>query len=866
MRIGPYELLSRIGKGGMGEVWKACDTRVNRIVAIKFSQASFDDRFAREARAIAALNHPNICTLYDVGPDYLVMEFVEGEPIQGPLPIDLVLRYAAQILDALDHAHRRGIVHRDLKPPNILVTRERLKLLDFGLAKFQDRGAIETPDETVTSALTGEGTILGTLHYMAPEQLEGRTVDERSDIFAVGCLLYELITGKRPFDARSAASQIAAILEKKPEPLQPEGLNSVIEICLAKNPEDRWQNARDLRHALELNLQAPAAALPAQPSHPRLRLAWSVVGLMTLIAAAFASAWFFRRPPESLPVRFTISAPPGVVFNFMITATAVSPDARFLVFRAASGTSTPALWLRPLDSLDARLLPGTEGADFPFWSPDAKSIGFFAQDKLKKIDLTSAAPQVLCDAFFGSAGVGGTWNRDGVIVFADKRGLFRIPESGGASVSMVAAKPPLESGFGYPQFLPDGKHILFFLGSSDAEKQGVYATSLDAPLTRIPVLKTSTKAIFAPPASGQPARLLYARDRNLLAVLFNSAKLRAEGDSVLLAKDLSVLPALGGSAFWLSDSGLLVYRSGSSLERLQLVWRDRNGRRLGEAAPENSYTALRLSPDGNRVAIGRRETGGSELLWTIDLSRGVMARLTAHTQVEHEGLPAWSPDGRQVAFSSIRNGLFQIFRIEPDSLNPEQPVGHSASYNYLTDWSRDGRYLLYDQGSPGAFDIWARPVAGSDADLPVLQTPYDENGGQFSPDGNWVAYSSNASGRYEVYIMGFPGKADARVGRWQISSGGGRASRWRGDGHELYYLTTDDNKLMAVTIRTAGRSLQPETPRELFATSVPSDTGDNPFPYDIAADGRRFLVEEAAGASASIPLTAIVNWHAGLKK
>ena len=860
--LGPYETLAQIGKGGMGEVWKARDTRLGRIVAVKVSQENFPERFELEARAIAALNHPNICTLHDVGPNYLVMEYIEGTPLKGPLPLDQALRYAAQICNALEAAHKKGIIHRDLKPANILLTKSGVKLLDFGLAKLRSRGAVTVDNKTVTMSLTGKGIILGTLHYMAPEQLEGKDTDERSDIFAVGCVLYELITGKRPFEGTSAASLIAAILEKKPEPLKPDGLNRVIEICLAKDPDERWQNAKDVQRALELN---PARAVTRPSSRWGSPVTWSAAALMGLIAAVFAWFWLFRPAPVSVPVRFAVEAPPGVIFNYMITATAVSPDGRFLVFRAGGGTNVPALWLRPLDSLEAHVLSGTEGADFPFWSPDSKSIGFFAQDKLKRIDITGDAPLVLCDVVFGAAAAGGAWNRNGVIVFGDKRGLFRIPDSGGTPASLFTADDHREGGFGFPQFLPDGRHLLFYVAGRP-EMEGVYASSLDRPQTRALVLKTSSKAIYAPAVLDQPSQIVYVRDRNLLAQRFNSAKLRAEGDPVLLAKDVAELPSLRGAAFWLSDTGLLVYRSGLAFERAKLIWRHRDGRRLGEAAPESSYTALRLAPDAKRVAIGRRDTAGPGLIWIVDFSRGVTTRLTSHAQVEAR--PTWSPDGRYVGFSSSRSGVYQIFRIEPNGLRAEEQLTDGPLDKYLCDWSRDGKYLLYSQGSPGAFDIWVKPNAAANAggpDLPILQTPFDEGDAQFSPDGKWIAYSSNASGRYEIYVIGFSPNVESQ-GRWQISNGGGRAPRWRGDGQELYYLTTDDNKLMAVRLRTAERVVQAETPHELLTASALGDSGDNPFPYDVTPDGQQFLMEETAGAQASIPLTVVMNWQVGLKK
>jgi Tol biopolymer transport system component len=518
--------------------------------------------------------------------------------------------------------------------------------------------------------------------------------------------------------------------------------------------------------------------------------------------------------------------------------------------------------VRPLDSLDARFLAGTEGADFPFWSPDSKSIGFFAQDKLKRVDLSGGSPAVLADVVFGAAGVGGAWTRDGVIVFADKRGLFRIADSGGIPAALLSAEPP-ESGFGYPQFMPDGKHLLFFVASNMADRDGLYVTSLDQPKSRSLVLKTSSKAVFAPALPGQPARVVFLRERSLLTQSFDTGKLRPDGDPSLVAEDVAILPALRASAFWMSDTGVIAYRSGLAFDRVKLVWRDREGRRHEDAAPENAYSSMRLSPDGKRIAIGRREPSGPSLIWMIDYTRGVTARLAE--KVREETRPAWSHDGRYIAFSSPRNGVYQLFRIAPDGTGSEEQLTDGPGDKYLSDWSRDGKYLLYTQGSPGAFDLMARALpAGPEST--VLRTPFDEMEGQFSPDGKWIAYSSNASGRYEIYVLGISAGINAPTGRFQISSGGGHAPRWRGDGQELFYLQSEGNHLMAVKLHISGQQVQAETPRELFHTSVPADSGDNPFPYDVTEDGKRFLMLETAGTQSSIPLTVVVNWQASMKK
>lgn len=867
-RIGPYEILSRLGEGGMGQVWRARDTRLDRTVAIKTSKEQFSERFEQEARTIARLNHSRICQIFDVGPDYLVMELVEGVPLKGPMPVAKAIEYAAQILDALDAAHEKGITHRDLKPDNILVTRDGIKLLDFGLARLarEEPSSDGQNDETIAKALTQQGQIVGTLQYMSPEQLQGLEVDSRSDLFSFGCVLYELLSGRRAFEGQNRASIIGAILEREPAPLGiAPPLDRVVRRCLAKDPRDRFQTARDLKAALLWAFNEPAAS-PGERASKRSWLPWFIAAAALLSTAIVASLWMRNpKPPEPRAAAFIVEPPSGTIFNFLITASAISPDGRFLVFRIAAKSGAASLWLRPLDSTSARPLPGTERGDFPFWSPDSRSIGFFADRKLQRLDVIGGAPVVLCDVVEGAAGTGGAWSPSGIILFADLRGLFLIPQAGGTPAPLIAADDSRkELGFGYPQFLPDGKHFLYFVASSDPASEGVWASSVDAPAKRTAVVRTPAKAIYARPIAGHPGSLLFVSNRTLMVQDFDVRRLRLEGSPLPFASDISLHQGLRGAAFWVSDTGLMAYRAGLALDRVRLVSRKRDGTVIRDHGLEDTWAAMQLSPDGSRVALSRRDITDPSDIWIVDIDRGIRSRFTFDPQAET--CAVWSPDGRQLAFTSSRTGADQIYTKNSNGAGRIEQLTSGPAAKCLTDWSPDGQWLIYNEQHGNATDIWALPLDGEKKPIPIVSTQFLELDGQLSPDGKWLAFISDESGRYEVYVRAFGGSANDPGGQWQVSKEGGRAARWRGDGKELFYLSLEGGTMMSAGTSLASQSVAIGAPRELFPTSVPADLGDNRFPWDVSADGERFLFMQSTSSENASPLNLVVNWRSKLEK
>ena len=866
-KLGPYEIVALIGTGGMGEVYRATDTRLHREVAVKISAERFSDRFEREARAVAALNHPNVCTLHDVGPNYLVMELVEGPTLaerirEGPVPLEETLTIARQIANALEAAHERGIVHRDLKPGNIKIKADgTVKVFDFGLAKIAEPacppGGNPSHSPTLTlEAFTRFGDIVGTVGYMAPEQATGGPVDKRADIFAFGVVMYEMLTGNRLFKGETASETLASVLKDEPnlERIPPK-VRPLLQRCLEKEPRKRLRDIGDL----DLLLQQPRpgdALLELRGKRPWLP--WAVAAVLAASLAVVIFLWRRAPAPEVGSTRFLVDAPGGNQFTNENSAMAVSPDGRYLVFGAGT-RGTRRLWLRPLDSLGAQLLQGSEGANHPFWSPNSKSVAFFAGSKLKRSDIDGGAPQVLCDGQFGP---GGAWGRDGVILFGGTEGLMRVAASGGVPQRLTQRDTARkESQHSAPQFLPDGKKFLYFIASTDPNIQGIYAGSLDKPNERVRILATKRKAYYAPPRDGRTGFLLWLREQTLLAQPFDVKRLRLEGNPTPLAEGVALAPTIR-AAFWISDAGLLVYRTGDNSRGGRLIWMSRDGKRLGEAGKEDRNASFRLSPDGKRVALGRYDGGENADIWVFEFGREVTTRLTSDPKQDLILIPVWSPDGRQIAFTSSRSGIRQIYRKDAGGGGQEDQLTTGPNLKSPEDWSRDGRYLLYSEIAPKTgLDLWALPLNGDRKPVVVLQTPFNEKSGTFSPDGKWIAYDSDASGRPEVYVRAFPVSGDP----WQVSKQGGSLPKWRADGKELFYMGADMNKVMAADVRIAGTSFQSDPPRELFPI-VPMGFHAT-SPYDVTPDGQRFLVlETTVRVEEREPLTVVVNWQAGLKK
>jgi serine/threonine protein kinase len=858
-KLGPYEILAPLGAGGMGEVYKARDTRLDRIVAVKVSKQEFTARFECEARVVAALNHPHICQLYDVGSNYLVMEYVEGSPLKGPLPLDKALEYAAQIASALDTAHTNKVTHRDLKPANILVTKSSgVKVLDFGLAKIDKPVTVD--DTTLDTGLTAKGTILGTLQYMSPEQVSGIEAGPRSDIFSFGLVLYEMMTGKRAFEGATPASVIGAILER-PAPsiadVTPIALDRVLKRCLEKDPENRWQTARDLRATLELVAQAskPVARLP-EPG-PR-RWLWPILAIAATLAMLTLASLHLREAPLAEPctVRFQIPPPEKSSIDYF----KLSPDGRLLAF-----TTGRRLWIRSLDTLQALPLPGTEGAGKMFWSPDSQSIAFFAQGKLKKMAASGGPAQTLCNA---PEVYGGAWNQAGVIVFplSLTSGLFRVSPGGGTPVPLAkleASAPGVQQVS--PEFLPDGRHF-FYSGSGKDGERGVYAGSLDGtPAVRLLPDWSNASYVQAAGAPGQDGYLLFRRGEALMAQRFNPTRLSLSGDA------FPIVEKVGGSVLWaafsVSENGILVFAPPEAgTTAVQLVWWDRVGKQVGTFGSPGTYDDFRLAPDERRIAFASSSSDNRDV-WVLDSVRGVTSRLTFDPAIDDP--PMWSPDGHRIVWASNRSGAFDLYVKSANGAGPEQLlVTMGAPAGWPEDWSRDGRFIIYQvPGTKTGQDLWIAPLlapgeSGDRKPFPYLQTEFDERHGRFSPDGRWVAYSSNESGRDEVYVQSFP----ASGARFQISAGGGIEPQWRKDGTELFYIS-EDRTLMAVPVKlgnSASEPLQVGQAKPLFPVPV-VDTFIVGRSYEVSSDGQRFLLRAlASGAAPS--LTVVLNWQAQLKK
>jgi serine/threonine protein kinase/Tol biopolymer transport system component len=882
-KLGPYEVVSPLGAGGMGEVYRARDTRLDRTVAVKIlaqhlsSTSERRQRFDREARAISSLSHPHICSLYDVGQqdgiDYLVMEYIEGESLaerleKGPLPLNQALSYAIQVADALDKAHRAGIVHRDLKPANIMLTRSGAKLLDFGLAKLRANddggdfaGQSNLPTEPV--GFTGEGTIVGTFQYMAPEQLEAGQVDTRTDIFAFGAVLYEMITGRRAFTGKSRLSLIGAILKDEPpalstvQPMSPLALDHIVKTCLAKDPDERWQTARDLMRELKWvgsGSDAGTAVPVVIRGKNRERLGWIVAGvlLLALIASLPSAIAYLRQPPvDTRAVRLSIPTPSLTASG---SAIAISPDGRRLAFMATDSSGKGRLWIRPLDSLTAQPLQETDGATFPFWSPDSRFIGFFAGGRLKRIDVSGGPPQTLCDA---SSGRGGTWNRDGVIVFAPdlSSALYRISAAGGESAPLTTLDQASESSHRWPRFLPDGRHFLYL--SRQGDRTGIYLGSLDSKGTRR-ILDTAFNAVYAP-----PGYLLFVREGALMAQPFDPGKLELTGEPFSVAGQVGLDTRNSSSLFTVSDNGVLVYEGSSEIANSQPAWYDRAGKQISTVGPPGSYLSIGLSPEENSVAVERAEKGNFDI-WLIDTARNTPTRFT-FDPVWNRG-PIWSPDASRIVFSSIRPILSDLYVKPASGSTNEQLLLKTGQSKMPTDWSSDGKLILYtESNSKGKIDIWVLPLDGDRTPMPFLQDDFEKLSAKFSRDGKWVAYSSDESGQPQVYVRPFPGPG----GKYQVSNGGGSQPVWRRDGKELFYIGAD-GKLMALEVRLGSRfeagDVKPLFDTHIVVSSgVPSGVLASRTNYAVSGDGQRFLINNFTETSAP-PITVVLNWTADLKK
>jgi eukaryotic-like serine/threonine-protein kinase len=821
-KLGPYEILGPLGQGGMGEVWKARDPRLNRIVAIKQSHIRFSERFEREAHAIAALNHPHICQIYDVGPDYLVMEYVEGQPLKGPVPLNDALTIAGQILDALDAAHRKGITHRDLKPDNILVGKAGVKVLDFGLAKMEHESGASA-EVVATKPLTAEGTILGTLQYMSPEQIEGQEADARSDIFAFGLVLYELITGQRAFEGKTRTSLIASILKDQPrplselQPLSPPALERVVATCLEKDPDKRWQSAREVKHALEwISTDSPKPTAYA-PTPPPARRNWiwpAVVGALLVALGVTTWALWFKPGPPAHAMRFQVKLPDNVSVNEYVS---VSPDGHKMVFNAIGAQS--GLWIHDLDTLEWRRLVGTEEGRSPFWSPDSRFLGFAVGNQLKKIEVAGGPVQTLCSS---ALPIGtGTWNRDGVIVFSPYGApgpLRRVSATGGIPTEVTVLDHARgETAHSQPTFLPDGKHFVYYRrGQPDIV--GIYVGSLDAKPAEQSwerLLENTFGLIYY--AEGN---LFFVREGTLLAQPFDQGRLKLHGDAVPVAEHVAT--ERQSSMFSVSANGVLAYRSGVAAPAGgQATWFDRQGKVVGTFGEPNQDTALVLFSDGTRAAVrgGLIQNRGD--LWLLDFSRGVRTRFTFR---QSPGSPAvWSADGSRIIFAAGNTLLDTIYEKDSSGAGEEKELFKKANeIKVPSSWSRDGRFLLYFTAnvSKTGSDLWALPVEGDRKPVLLLGTEFDERYGNLSPDMRWVAYDSNESGRFEIYVRPFNAAGSSGPslgsGKWQVSKDGGAQPRWRSDGKELIFRAPDGSPV-AVDVDGGGSAFQPGVPKQMFA-------------------------------------------------
>jgi eukaryotic-like serine/threonine-protein kinase len=878
-RLGPYEILAPIGAGGMGEVYRARDAKLGRDVALKVLPEAFARdadrmaRFQREAKVLASLNHPNIASIYgleDSGVTHaLVMELVEGPTLadrikSGPIPIDEALRIAKQITEALEYAHERGIVHRDLKPANVKVTNDdAVKVLDFGLAKAieGDAASIDiATSPTMSRMATLAGVLLGTAAYMSPEQAKAKPVDRRADIWAFGCVLYEMLTSKMTFSGETVTDTLAAVIMKDPDWSQLPGATPIrvrvlLQRCLQKDSKQRLRDIGDARISLDEVLSgAPDSSLAAAARVPaplwRRTLPWALFGATAVALTIFA--WAYQRttisPPPAQVLRYQILPPGKTSFG---PYSAISPDGRHLAFTAAAQDGRTLLWVRDLDRLEARPLAGTEGAANPFWSADSRALGFASGTKLEKVDIWGGAPQVICDAI---AVLGAAWNRDGVIIFGSYQGVMKVSAAGGTPSPLTA----VDSSRGellnaVPSFLPDGQHFLYSRGPGPSD--GTYVGSVDArPDQQNGKRLLGPGAVYASASGHEPARVLFLQGGTLMAQRFDADRLEPRGDPAPVAQDVA--------SFTVSSNGMLAYASGRRL--LQLTWFDRQGKVLGTIGGPDAEPRPAVSPDGNSVVVGRQDPeNGGEDLWLYNVARGTSSRFTFDGNSNQ--YPTWSPDSSHIAFVSLRDGN-KVKVKAVNGIGDEETIDSSpANVKVPLDWSSDGRYiaegvLLSSKAAQAA--IWLLPLspeqAGGDRKpFPYLDESFNEIGAKLSPNGQWIAYISDETKRYEIFAQTFP----TRGGKWQVSTNGGTRPVWSRDGKELYFIGAD-GKLMAVDVRSGpGGTFESGAPRALFDPRIGGDQFDG---FDVSKDGR-FLIPAVVEQSGT-PITIVANWTAGLNK
>jgi Tol biopolymer transport system component/predicted Ser/Thr protein kinase len=879
-QLGPYRIVESIGVGGMGEVYRSRDSRLNRDVAIKVSAERFSERFSREAQAIAALNHPNVCHLYDVGPNYLVMELVEGETLAariraGALPLDEAMAIARQIADALDAAHEKGIIHRDLKPGNIKIKPDgTVKVLDFGLAKTG--GMQLAPSEnspTITGAPATEvGVIMGTAAYMAPEQARGKPVDKRVDIWAFGVVLYEMVTGKRLFQGDTTTEILAGVLKEEPNwDTVPPALKRLLRRCLERDPQKRLRHIGDVMSLVDEQPLTAAGTVRAVQQRSWL---WPGIAAILLIGLTTLGYLYLRGTAPVAPenqARFQIPAPTGTV------PFSLSPDGRRLVYGGINqATATSQLWVRTLDSLEAHPLPDTEGAGFTFWSPDSRFVAFVSQQKLKKVDVSGGPAQIIGDLPSAGAFRGGSWNEQGdMIIGLQGSPLLRVSASGGTPVPVTALDAKrAETAHFFPSFLPDGRHFVYLAVSGNVDNVGVYSGTLDAKPEEQQaklVVVTNAGPVFTPPWGGAKAQLLYMRSGSIVTHTLDTASVQLTGDPVPVAEGVGTVTVGVGRAAYafvsVSSNGALVYRVGpnGADENAQLTWYSREGKALSTVGDPGPYQNVLLAPDQVRASVVR---GGD--IWIMDLMRGTSTRLTTEgAVVQSSGV--WSRDGKRVAYAANLKGVLGIYRKASDGSGTEDLVWKGEGVAGPSDWSPDGRYMMFSvTDSKTSFDQWWVQVEGEGERkaAPFLNTEFQELASRLSPDGKWVAYFSNRSGRTEIYVQPFnPEAGSAPAAEFVVSKGGAIGMpRWRSDGKEIFYLSRD-SKFMAVEVSTSP-SFHAGEPKVLFDAPPGFVRTNTPGALaDVAADGKRFLlVAPVVRAATQNQFTAVLNWTSILKR